>query len=139
MRVVSRVDSFHYHEVSLLTILHPEGFDCETGRSNMICVIYAINRKVVAMHDMYVYTGRKAICYVTERSGMMYDICAMCARLNVLCVVNVMGRKAICYGPEGNMLRAGRQYVMGRKAIMLRAGRQCIVDRKVRAWKGVYV
>ena len=105
--MVSRVDSFHYHEVSLLAILHPKGFDCETGRSNMICVIYAINRKVVAMHDMYVYTGRKATCYVTERSGMIYDVCAMCVRLNGICVVSVMGRKAICYGPEGNMLCDG--------------------------------
>ena len=30
----------------------------------------------------------------------------------------------LCYGPEGNMVWAGRQYVL---------------DRKVVAWKGVYV
>ena len=36
----------------------------------------------------------------------------------------VMGRKAICYGPEGNMLWAGRQYVL---------------DQKVVAWKGAFV
>ena len=29
-----------------------------------------------------------------------------------------VGRKAICYGPEGDMLWAGRRYVMGRKAYM---------------------
>ena len=103
----------------------------------MICVIYVINRKIDAMHDMYVYVGWKAIYYVAERSGMMYALRAMCVKLYVLCVVNVMGQKATYCGPEGNMIRAGRRYVMGRKAIMLRAGRQCIVDRKVRAWKGV--
>ena len=73
----------------------------------MICVISAINGKVIAMRAMYVYMGRKAMCYVTERSVMIYDICV---RVNVLCAVNVMGRKAICYGPEGD-------YVMGRKAL----------------------
>ena len=44
--------AFSIYEVSLLTILYPEGFDCVTGRSDMIC-------------DMY------AIC------GMLYVICAM--------------------------------------------------------------
>ena len=70
--------------MSLLTILYPEGFDCVTGRSDMIC-------------DMY------AIC------GMLYVICAM-------------------YD-----MWAGRQDVMGRKAIMLWAGRRCNEGQKVRA------
>ena len=28
--------SLTFHEVSLLTILYPEGFDCVTGRSDMV-------------------------------------------------------------------------------------------------------
>ena len=51
----------------------------------------------------------------------------------------VMGRKATCYGPEGNMLWAGRQYVMGRKALRYRPEGDMFWDRKVVAWKGVYV
>ena len=42
---------------------------------------------------------------MTERSGMIYDICALCVRVFVLCVIYV-------YGPEGN-------YLMGRKAIYI--------------------
>ena len=34
--------------------------------------------------------GRKAKYYVTERSGMIYDICALCVR--------------VCYGPEGRLI-----------------------------------
>ena len=59
-------------EVSLLTILYPEGFDCVTGRSDMICDMYAI-----------------------------------CGKLFVMCAMYVMGRKAICYGPEGDMMCDG--------------------------------
>ena len=68
---------------------------------------------------------------MTERSGMIYDICALCVRVFVLCVIYV-------YGPEGNYLvdrkvRAGRQCYVDRK---IRAGRQCYVDRTVRAgWR----
>ena len=47
---------------------------------------------------------------MTERSGMIYDICALCVRVFVLCVIYV-------YGPEGN-------YLMGRKANILWAGRR---------------
>ncbi|CAI9303033.1 unnamed protein product [Lactuca saligna] len=81
--------TFRIREVSLLTILYPEGFDCVTGRSDMICVISAINGKVIAMRAM----------------------------INVLCVVYVYGPedkmlwagRRKCYGPEGD-------YVKGRKA-----------------------
>ena len=82
--------AFSFYEVSLLTILYPEGFDCMTGRSDMLCDMYAI-----------------------------------CGKLIVICAMYDMW--------------AGRQYVMGRKAIMLWAGRRCNEDRKVRAWKGVCV
>ena len=41
---------------------------------------------------------------MTERSGMICDICALCVRVFVLCVIYV-------YGPEGN-------YLMGRKAML---------------------
>ena len=34
---------------------------------------------------------------MTERSGMIYDICALCVRVFVLCVICV-------YGPEGNVM-----------------------------------
>ena len=37
-----------------------------------------------------------------------------------------VGRKAICYGPEGNMLWAGRHYVMGRKALYV-VGRKALL------------
>ena len=47
---------------------------------------------------------------MTERSGMICDICALCVRVFVLCVIYV-------YGPEGN-------YLMGRKANILWAGRR---------------
>ena len=60
--------------------------------------------------------------YVTERSGMIYDICALCVRVFVLCVIYV-------YGTEGN-------YLVDRK---VRAGRQCYVDRKVRAGRRMCV
>ena len=57
-----------------------------------------------------------------------------------------VGRKAICNGPEGNMIWAGRHCVMGLKAICygsegisLWAGRRYVLERKVEAWKGVYV
>ena len=68
--------------------------------------------------------------YVTERSGMIYDICALCVRAFVLCAMYV-------YGPEGI-------YLMGRKAIYIvdrkvRAGRQCYVDREVRAGRRMWV
>ena len=68
---------------------------------------------------------------MTERSGMICDICALCVRVFVLCVIYV-------YGPEGDYLvdrkvRAGRRYYVDRK---IRAGRQCYVDRTVRAgWR----
>ena len=32
--------------MSLLTILYPEGFDCVTGRSDMLCDMYAISGKL---------------------------------------------------------------------------------------------
>ena len=54
---------------------------------------------------------------------MICDMYAICGKIFVICAMYVMW--------------AGRQYVMGRKAIMLWAGRRCIEDRKVRAWKGV--
>ena len=66
------------YEVSLLTILYPEGFDCVTGRSDMIC-------------------DRYAIC------GELFVICVLC--------MSWAGRR-LYYGPEGNMLWAGRQYVV---------------------------
>ena len=75
--------------------------------------------------------GRKARYYVTERSGMICDICALCVRVFVLCVIYV-------YGPEGDYhvdrkIGAGRRYYVDRK---IRAGRQCYVDRTVRAgWR----
>ena len=60
--------------MSLLTILYPEGFDCVTGRSDMICDICAICDKLIVIRAMYVM-GRKAI--------MLWA-----------------GRR-LCYGPEG--------------------------------------
>ena len=45
-----------------------------------------------------------------------------------------VGRKAICYGPEGNMLWAGRQYDMGRKA--LRYGPEGDMFWTGRSWPG---
>ena len=59
---------------------------------------------------------------MTERSGMICDICALCVRVFVLCVIYV-------YGPEGD-------YLVDRK---VRAGRQCYVDRKIRAGRRYYV
>ena len=38
--------AFSIFEVSLLTILYPEGFDCVTGRSIMLCDMYAICGKL---------------------------------------------------------------------------------------------
>ena len=52
--------------MSLLTIPYPEGFDCVTGRSDMICDICAICDKIIVMRAMYVYVGRKALCYGPE-------------------------------------------------------------------------
>ena len=60
-----------------------------------------------------------------RKNGMMYDLCVMCVMLYVLCFIllwagrqNTMGRKAIytgrkaiCYGPEGD-------YITGRKAML---------------------
>jgi len=71
---------------------------------------------------------------VTERSGMICDICALCVRVFVLCVIYV-------YGPEGDYLvdrkvRAGRQCYVDRK---IRAGRRYYVDRKIRAGRQCYV
>ena len=51
-------------EVSLLTIPHPEGFDCVTEGSSMLCVmLYAINGNLVATRDMhaYIWAGRPGI------------------------------------------------------------------------------
>ena len=64
--------AFDIREVSLLTILYPEGFDCVTGRSDMICDICAICDKIIVMRAMYVYVGRKALCYGPE-GDMMCD------------------------------------------------------------------
>ena len=50
--------------MSLLTIPHPEGFDCVTGRSSMLCVmLYAINGKLAATRDIhaYIWAGRQGI------------------------------------------------------------------------------
>jgi len=50
--------------VSLLTILYPEGLDCVTGRSSMLCVmIYAMNGKLAATCDIhaYIWAGRQGI------------------------------------------------------------------------------
>ena len=71
---------------------------------------------------------------MTERSGMICDICALCVRVFVLCVIYV-------YGPEGNYLvdrevRAGRRYYVDRK---IRAGRRYYVDRKIRAGRRMCV
>ena len=60
--------AFDIYEVSLLTILYPEGFDCVTGRSDMICDICAICDKLIvicAMYDKF-NVGRKALCYGLE-------------------------------------------------------------------------
>ena len=50
--------------MSLLTIPHPEGFDCVTEGSSMLCVmLYAINGNLVATRDMhaYIWAGRQGI------------------------------------------------------------------------------
>ena len=43
--------------MSLLTTLYPEGFDFVTGRSDMICDMYAICGNLFVMHVI----GRKTI------------------------------------------------------------------------------
>ena len=48
--------------------------------------------------------------YVTGRSDMICNMYVICGKLFVICAMYVMGRKAI-------ILWAGRQYVMGQKAI----------------------
>ena len=66
--------------MSLLTILYPEGFDCVTGRSDMICDICD---KIFVMRAMYVYMGRKAImlwagrgCVVDRKVRAWKGVCA---------------------------------------------------------------
>ena len=71
--------------MSLLTIPYPEGFDCVTRRSDMICDICAICNKLIVIRAMYV--GRKALCYV--------------------------GRKALCYGPEGDYVMGRKALCCG--------------------------
>ena len=56
--------------MSLLTILYPEGFDCVTGRSDMICDMYAICGMLYVICAMYVM-GRKAIILW---AGRRYDV-----------------------------------------------------------------
>ena len=62
--------------MSLLTILYPEGFDCVTERSDMICDICAICDKLIVISAMYVMwagrhyvMGRKA-CDVDRKVGV---------------------------------------------------------------------
>ena len=60
-----------------------------------------------------------------RKNGMMYDLCVMSIMLHVLCFIlswagrqNAMGRKAIYYGPEGDIYYGPEgDYIMGRKAI----------------------
>ena len=48
--------------MSLLTILYPEGFDCVTGRSDMICDMYAICGKLIVICAMYdMWAGRQSV------------------------------------------------------------------------------
>ena len=68
--------------MSLLTTLYPEGFDFVTGRSDMIC-------------DMY------AIC------GKLFVICELCMLCGPEGNMLWAGRR-LCYGPEGVVLRTGR-------------------------------
>ena len=90
--------AFDIHEVSLLTILYPEGFDCVTGRSDMICDMYAISGKLFVICATYVM-GRKAIILW---AGRQY----------------VMGRKAICcvMDRKVGVGRTGRFTQQGRKS-----------------------
>ena len=55
---------------------------------------------------------------MTERSGMICDICALCVRVFVLCVMYV-------YGPEGDVTWIERSGPEGN--VMLWAGRRCDV------------
>ena len=71
VRVISGLASFSIYEVSLLTTLYPEGFDCMTGRSDMICDMYAICGKLIVMCAYVWYVGRKAICYGPEGDYVM--------------------------------------------------------------------
>ena len=69
-------------EVSLLTILYPEGFDCVTGRSDMLCDMYAICGKLIVICAMYdMWAGRQ---YVMGRKAIM-----------------LWAGRQLCYGPEG--------------------------------------
>ena len=104
--------AFSFYEVSLLTILYPEGFDCVTGRSDMICDMYAICGKLFVICAMYVM-GRKAIILW---AGRQY----------------VMGRKAICcvMDRKVGVGRTGRFTQQGRKSPETHGP-------EGRAWKGV--
>jgi len=52
--------------VSLLTILYPEGFDCVTGRSDMLCDMYAICGKLIVICVMYAMWAGRRLCYGPE-------------------------------------------------------------------------
>ena len=89
--------AFDIHEVSLLTILYPEGFDCVTGRSDMICDICAICGKLIVIRAMYVmWAGRH---YVMGRKAIM-----------------LWAGRSAWVGPEGLPSRDGSPLrLMGRK------------------------
>ena len=58
--------AFSIYEVSLLTILYPEGFDCVTGRSDMLCDMYAICGKLIVICAMYDMWAGRRLCYGPE-------------------------------------------------------------------------
>ena len=67
--------------------------------------------------------GRKAKYYVTERSGMICDICALCVRVFVLCVIYVYGPEGdIYYGPEGKVMWTERSGPEGNVMWIERSG-----------------
>ena len=102
--------------MSLLTILYPEGFDCVTGRSDMICDMYAICGKLFVMCAMYVM-GRKAIILW---AGRQY----------------VMGRKAICcvMDRKVGVGRTGRFTQQGRKSPETHGPEGQGLERRICGW-----
>ena len=57
---------------------------------------------------------------MTRYAGSFYVLLGYVCFYADMYAYYAVGRKAICYGPEGNMLWAGRHCVMGRKAICFR-------------------
>ena len=68
---------------------------------------------------------------MTRYAGSFYVLLGYVCFYADMYAYYAVGRKAICYGPEGNMLWP--------EGIALGAGRRYVLDRKVVAWKGVYV